>query len=67
MQFAPDFEMCIRNPMKVRTLKEPRRSEIINDIRQCRLMKYQMQAYYLDDTNIKEKAIKWLKRRGYEN
>ena len=30
MQFDPDIERCIKNPMEIRQLKEPRKTDVLN-------------------------------------
>lgn len=58
MQFAPDIEMCLRDPMKIRTLVEPRKQEVINTLHQLRLVWHQMRAC------LHPKSAEFLKRRG---
>lgn len=49
MQFDPDIEKCIKNPMEIRKFKEPRKSEIIK----C-MYKFRMKSI-LKAFGIKEK------------
>jgi len=61
MQFTPDIEECIRKPLRVRKLIEPRKSQVIAFLHQFRRVWHQFRAASGEYPD----SEKWLKRRNY--
>lgn len=60
MQFVPDMEGCFRNKWEIRKISEPRRSEILLQIKHCRFAWHSIRSG-LDGF---DKSKKWMEKRG---